>query len=400
MKLLIAAQADVNCIGCGIKPLHAATFTGNIPAAKLLIDAKADVKSVEGFESSLFIAVRLGFVELSKFYISAGADVNMRTQKNETCADTLIRECRKNMTWTRDQFVIDHAPIIADIFNKTPCDYPSVFRVLIDAKADIYGREAGEESLLHVAARVSNFQAVKILLAAGSNVNDTNDLGKTPLMYASITGCLDAVNALIAAGANVNHVCCEGATALAGAALNDHLDVVSALIAAGVNVNYVLKHDMTIINMLEHRDFPRIVDILEKAGAVTAYEVLRRTSGLVRAINYNNIMLVSVLVQVADAKEKEMALIVAVGENMHPIVRCLLAGGADPSTTYRGQSMLIWASLYGFTAIVKELIDAGADITEKDLQGKTALQIAAKRKHRDVVALLLAKAAVLKNANK
>jgi ankyrin repeat protein len=49
---------------------------------------------------------------------------------------------------------------------------------------------------------------------------------------------------------------------------------------------------------------------------------------------------------------------------------------------------------------VRELIDAGADITFKDDDGRTALQWAAKLKHRDVVALLLARAKELKNANK
>jgi ankyrin repeat protein len=66
--------------------------------------------------------------------------------------------------------------------------------------------------------------------------------------------------------------------------------------------------------------------------------------------------------------------------------------------------MLFVACKQGHTAVVKELVDAGADITSKDINGKSALhhatRHAAKHKHRDIVALLLAKAKELKSANK
>jgi ankyrin repeat protein len=71
---------------------------------------------------------------------------------------------------------------------------------------------------------------------------------------------------------------------------------------------------------------------------------------------------------------------------------------------FRGWSILYLASGDGHIDIVIELIDAGADITAKHPNsmgmGMTALQHATKKKHRDVVALLLAKAKELKNVNK
>jgi phosphoribosylformylglycinamidine (FGAM) synthase PurS component len=122
------------------------------------------------------------------------------------------------------------------------------------------------------------------------------------------------------------------------------------------------------------------------------------TSELVRAASCGDIELVSELVKDADKEEKDMALVAAVRENMCPVVKDLLSTGADPATKHGTTSLLMVAAGAGFTDIARELIDAGADITVKDPSGKTALQHAAQNKHRDVVALLLAKAKELKAA--
>jgi ankyrin repeat protein len=84
------------------------------------------------------------------------------------------------------------------------------------------------------------------------------------------------------------------------------------------------------------------------------------------------------------------------------MVKCLLAARADADTKYlgNGTSMLAAASAKGFTDIARDLLDAGADLAYKGPDGMTALQSAAKGKHREIVTLLLAKAKELKNANK
>jgi ankyrin repeat protein len=140
--------------------------------------------------------------------------------------------------------------------------------------------------------------------------------------------------------------------------------------------------------------------MLEKAGAKTMPQVMAETSELVHAALYGDIELVNKAVGGASSEEKNIALTIAVGNNYAPLVKCLLAAGADPDTTRKDTSMLFVACKQGHTAVVKELINAGADITAMDFGEKTALQHAAKHKHRDIVALLLAKAKGLKSVNK
>ena len=80
--------------------------------------------------------------------------------------------------------------------------------------------------------------AVNALIAAGVNVNETNNKGVTALMVAADKGDRDSLKALITAGANLsardNN---EGATALHVAAAKGYVECVKALIAAGANLN-------------------------------------------------------------------------------------------------------------------------------------------------------------------
>jgi ankyrin repeat protein len=391
MKLLITAGADVNGSGYDAKPLIAATVHGNLPAAQLLLDAKADVKSVEGLKSSLFRAVQTGNVKMAKLYISAGADVNMRFSLNNlplTCLHQIAAQC-----WTRER---------SGIWDTAPIDYPGVFQVFIDAKADVSPRGHYGITPLSTAVSKNNVEAVNALVAAGANVNDADDNDFTPLMVAAGVDSLGAVTALIAAGADVNYMNSnDGFTALMSAVHRTHVSVVSALVAAGADVNYCnTRTNMSMLDYAVLNKSPIMLAILTKAGAKTLKQIMIETSELVRAVSDGDMQLFNKLVGSAAEEEKNVALSIAVREDMFPMVKCLLAAGADYEAKYGPLSMLIVASLRGCAEIVKELIDARADITEKGEHCMTALQCAAKHKHRDVVALLLAQANKLKMPNK
>jgi ankyrin repeat protein len=245
---------------------------------------------------------------------------------------------------------------------------------------------------------------VNALIAAGANVNDDDDQGETPLMIASRFGSLGAVTALIAAGADVNCVSngIKGATAIRYALARMNTDIISALITAGADVNCIYcntrnNEKWTILDRAVSDCSRDIFDMLVKAGAKHAFELMEDVSDLIRAVSCGDGELANKLVEGAGDEEKDMALTLAVAYNQPLIVKFLLATGANPDTTRRKKSVLIVACRQGYTAVVKELIDAGADITAT-FNGVTAMKYAAKKKHRDIVALLLAKASELKKA--
>jgi ankyrin repeat protein len=73
---------------------------------------------------------------------------------------------------------------------------------------------------------------VTALLAEGSNPNETDGRGWTPLLYGVLAGDPAIVDALIRAGADVNGAAPDGATPLIKAAMWGHIEIVQALLNA------------------------------------------------------------------------------------------------------------------------------------------------------------------------
>jgi ankyrin repeat protein len=401
LKLLIAAGADVNSSAYDMPPLSAFAGASSIAAVKVLLDAKADVNARNhSFDNCpLLAALSFGHLEMVNLLISAGADVTVRNSVNSTCLHLLVALCVVDGRWTRITApVYDMNPNVKDKINSTPCDYPGILKALVDAKADINARSAAGMTPLIAATSKNNVEAVSALLAAGADPNDVGDIDMSALLIASSRGCQDAVCVLIAAGADVNCVTSYG-TPLGAAVESNNVDVVCTLIAAGADVNHA-PHDRTPLDIALSDRHDAIVTVLKEAGAITWLNLMVRTNELLSIDSTSRIILNTELIDKASDIDKENTLKVSVALNSLTMVKSLLAAGANPLIRFRTKDLLSFASIKGYTDIVRELIDAGADITFKDRDGMTALQHAAKNKHREIVAMLLAKAKELKNANK
>ena len=87
---------------------------------------------------------------------------------------------------------------------------------------------------------------MKILIAAGANVNKTDLRGIPSLYRIAQYGHPEIVKLFIAAGANVNQTTAStGASPLHIATSMGHTEVVKTLIAAGANVNKSQKYGYT-----------------------------------------------------------------------------------------------------------------------------------------------------------
>jgi len=89
---------------------------------------------------------------------------------------------------------------------------------------DISAVNSDGENALHVAVRWQDIEAVKLLLAAGININQHGDLGHTPLHEASMCGSLEIVRLLVEHGADL-FALTEGHPPFSTARLanNDHI---------------------------------------------------------------------------------------------------------------------------------------------------------------------------------
>jgi ankyrin repeat protein len=442
LKLLIAAGADVNGRDYDAPPpLNIFAGSGNIACAKILLDAKADV-NVQGrsFEHSPFLsALATGDLDMVNLLISAGADLTVRVSNKATCLHALAVTCLADGAWTRGSLressseFDDTIPSLTEKLNEIPCDYPGVFNALINAKADISARNAAGMTPLIVASMKSNIKAMNALLAAGADPNDVDDIQMSALLIATRRGCQDAVRALIAAGADVNcvtsygdtplvaaihrnnidmvadmivagadvsHVNSSGITPLLAAVNDNYVDVVYALIAAGANVNHV-SYDHTSLDDALAESHTELIAILKDAGALTWEDLMVQTNELLSVDNTSRVILNTEQIDKASDEDRENAMKLCVSLGSLTNVKSLLAAGINPSLRFIRADLLSVASMNGYTDIVEALLAAGADINAKDDdEGLTALQHAAKNKHRDIVAMILAKANELKNANK
>ena len=82
-----------------------------------------------------------------------------------------------------------------------------------------------------IASSAGHIEIVKALLAAGADVNMTNDNGQTPLHYASSRNREDIAKCLLEAGAHINAADKLGNTCLHRAASRGHLSMVKLLLS-------------------------------------------------------------------------------------------------------------------------------------------------------------------------
>jgi len=176
----------------------------------------------------------------------------------------------------------------------------------------------------------------------------------TPLMRASSDCDLAAVERLIRQRANVNVADDKGATALHYAHCGD-IRVVRALLAAGADINARTPHNVT-----------PLMSAVSMAGGspASALELIRAGAD----------------VNVADS-DGSTALWVATTESDVSVVRALLEAGADPNVQSRslgfwGYTPLHMAAMNGLIEAAEVLLQHGADVTIRNGQGQTALDVA------------------------
>ncbi len=88
---------------------------------------------------------------------------------------------------------------------------------------------AVDDTLLHLTARLGALDDMRVLLAAGADVNAVGDLGNTPLHGAAMRGQTEAVRYLLELGADALIKNEFGETAANVAALGNHKAVVEIL---------------------------------------------------------------------------------------------------------------------------------------------------------------------------
>lgn len=207
--------------------------------------------------------------------------------------------------------------------------------VKVEIPESTYAKAKSEEGgeALRYAAACGDTEAVLALLAAGAEVDASDELGLTPLINAAESGHTDTLKALLAAGADVNAVNRTGITALISAAWEGNSDTAQVLLVAGADPNKKDINGETALTIAASEGHSAIVAaLLEKAADVNASDN-NGTSALMRAVASRDI------------------------ETM----KALLTAGADVEQTSNfGHTVLGDAIMVGSAEIIQLLKEAGA----------------------------------------
>jgi len=354
--------------------LLAAARTGNHEVAVALIREGADVRAVEADgTTALHWAADFGDAELVRALLAAGADVAAANRYGMTPLQVAAVEADPMVVGALLAAGADARAALPEgetvLMTAARTGSAEALRLLLEHGADAEARDKyhGESALIWAAAE-NHADAIRVLAEHGADVDGRSALMEfatrragqsilplgswTPLMYAARENALAAGAALVASGASLDLTDPDGATALVIAIINAHYEFAELLLKAGAD--------------------PNVVDTEAGMGALYAAVDMHRL-----AVGHGRGN--PVPVGLRDAVDT---------------VRLLLEHGADPNallkkpilqrqhtfgdgTLAAGATPLLRAAKSGDIALVRVLLEAGADPKLTLPNGTTALMLAA-----------------------
>ena len=255
-------------------------------------------------------------------------------------------------------------------------------QALLAQGADINSRDAHGCTALHIVAGLpedKGFDLLCMLLNSGAKMNEKDSvMEETPLAAACSSGNYDCVKQLIQAGADVNAAGEE--PPLMNAAINsENWQIVELLLCAGAEPNSRSTEDgqtaldwaITDLCVRTRNRGERTVWLLRQYGAIEGL-FMERIEPEHHTANHT--------------------LLDAIDRNQLGAVQSALKAGCDVnaiSSAGKDMTALMKAARFGFADIVQELISAGADIRQRDRNGRTALWYAAESNSYETVQHLI-----------
>jgi ankyrin repeat protein len=366
VRTLLDEHVDVNAPGPdGTPALHWVVRVDDVATARLLIHAGADVARANRYGvTPLYLACANGDAAMIGMLIEAGADPNAADPAGETALMTAAAVGRPEAVATlldrgaqvdaRDPNFEQTALMFAVRGN-----HPDVVQLLLahGAQVDVKTR-VGETPKWVLPNSVPGFgHGVGIVRGGLPDRGSRAPIpgGMSPLLYAARDGRLEIARLLVAAGSAVNQVEANGITPLVMAITNDHIDVARFLIDHGADINASDWYGRTPLwASVETRNMD--VDNATFVNSVDRGPVLELIGQLLeRGANPN-------------VRMKEVP----------PIRRQMLrVTGSLSWVDFTGQTPFLLAALSGDVDVMKMLLAHGADPTIATFGGTTALMAAA-----------------------
>ncbi len=263
-------------------------------------------------------------------------------------------------------------------------------RVLLEQGVDVNVAAADGTTALHWASYWDDVVGAELLIRGGADPGAANDLGATPLWNAALNGSSAMVRSLLEAGADPNAALILGETVVMTAARSGNADVVGQLLAEGADPNVSAARGQTALMWAAAQGHSDVVgallahdaDVHARSEVWTElhktdpaqdshgdYQVWIQQGGntaLMFAVRAGDLASAEMLVAAgADVNVESAygisATTLAAHSNHADVVELLLESGADPNASDGGYTALHAAILRGNERAVRALLVHGAD---------------------------------------
>ena len=339
-QLLTAHGADLN-LRCADNwtPLHIASYEGHLEIGRWLLDYGADVNSQEkrGW-TPLHLAASHGHHQLCRVLLERHAEVDL--QNNDEGSTPFLMALERG--------------------------HSDVARLLLDRNADVRVRNDKRNTPLHFAAYHGYLDVCRILLERNAEVDSQNNDGDTPFLRFWKNGRNpDILQLFLDYNADVRVCDGNGYTPLHFAAQNGLLELARTLLERNADVNFQNNHGSTTPLLLASElGHSNVVQLLLDHNADL---YLRDDDG-------------------------DTPLHCAAIRGQLEVAQILLKLNVEVnSRNIMGSTPLHYASegrKEGSAAVVRLLLEYGADVHMRDLSGKTASEIARGPERQEIVRLI------------
>ena len=225
-------------------PLMIASSYGHYDIAKALIDngALVNLRAGDGF-NALMESVRTDNIEIAKLLIENNSDINI---KNKDGKNMIMIACENGNEEMFNLLLENNADINEkSSWGASALIYASekgninIMQYLIDNGIDVNGKadDNGDTPLLWAVTGQNPYEASKLLIENGADVNATNNSGVAPATI--LAGSVPKVVKLLKDnGADLDKKFADDDPPIAIAASVGNLEIVKALVENGADVNY------------------------------------------------------------------------------------------------------------------------------------------------------------------